>query len=88
MEPIEDKEPDREMDLRHTRNFLDCVKSRNLPNADVEMGHRSTTFCLLANVSLATRARLEWDAEQEVVTSHDAANKLLHYLYREPWTLD
>ena len=40
----------------HVRNFLDCVKSRNRPHADVEIGHRSTTMALLANMSLASRA--------------------------------
>ena len=87
MEPIEVKEPDREMDLRHTRNFLDCVKSRQRPNADVEIGHRSTTFSLLANISLATRLRLEWDAQREAITNNSQANELLHYEYRKPWTL-
>ena len=32
-------------------------------------------------------SRLEWDAEREVITNHDEANKLLHYDYREPWKL-
>jgi predicted dehydrogenase len=74
--------------VAHTRNFLDCVKSRQRPNADVEVGHRSTTCSLLANISLATRSRLEWDAQQETITNNSAANKLLHYEYREPWSLD
>jgi hypothetical protein len=87
MEPMEEKEPDRQMDLRHTRNFLDCVKSRKRPNADIEIGHRSTTFCLLANISLATRSRLEWDAKREVITNNDDANKMLQYDYRKPWKL-
>jgi hypothetical protein len=26
-----------------TRNFIDCLKSRNKPNSDVEIGHASTT---------------------------------------------
>ena len=38
----------------HTRNFLDCIKSRALPNADIEIGHRSTSMALLANIALAT----------------------------------
>ncbi len=87
MEPLEEKEPDRQMDLHHTRNFLDCVKSRERPNADIEIGHRSTTFCLLANISLATRLRLEWDAKREVIGNNDEANEMLHYEYRRPWKL-
>ena len=71
----------------HTRNFLDCVKSRNKPNADVEIGHRSTSFSLMANISLVTRLRLEWDAQEERFTNSEAANQLLHYEYRKPWKL-
>ncbi len=72
---------------QHARNFLDCVKSREKPNADVEIGHRSTTMSLLANISLATGERLEWDAEKEQITNNPEANELLHYEYRKPWKL-
>jgi predicted dehydrogenase len=71
---------------RHARNFLDCVKSRQRPNADIEDGHRSTTFSLIANIALATRARLDWDAQAERFTNNDQANELLDYEYRQPWS--
>jgi len=77
----------RNLTSRHARNFLDCVKSRKKPNADVEIGHRSTTMALLANISLETGLRLEWDAETETITNSPAAAKLLHYEYRKPWKL-
>jgi predicted dehydrogenase len=73
---------------QHARNFLDCIKSRALPNADVEIGHRSTTFSLLANIALATRSVLEWDAQRETILSPMEANQYLHYEYRKPWKLD
>ena len=44
-----------ELDTAHARNFLDCVKSRQRPNCDVEEGHRSTSYALLANIALATK---------------------------------
>ena len=72
---------------QHTRNFLDCIKSRERPSADVEEGHRSTTISLLGNISLAVGERLAWDAEKERITNHPAANDLLHYEYRRPWEL-
>ncbi|HUV12980.1 MAG TPA: Gfo/Idh/MocA family oxidoreductase [Acidobacteriota bacterium] len=71
----------------HVRNFLDCVKSRNECRCPLEEGHRSTTFAHLANIALATRSRVEWDPEKEIVTSPSSANKLLHYDYRKPWKL-
>ncbi len=72
----------------HARNFLDCMKSREMPNCDIEIGHRSTTMSLLANISMAVRQRLDWDAETERFTNNDAANQLLHYEYRAPWKLE
>jgi predicted dehydrogenase len=73
---------------QHARNFLDCMRSRKLPNCDVEVGHRSTTFSLLANISLATKMRLEWDPDREQIANYPQANQLLHYEYRKPWKLD
>ncbi|HEX2974780.1 MAG TPA: Gfo/Idh/MocA family oxidoreductase, partial [Bacteroidales bacterium] len=69
------------------RNFLDCVKSRQTPLCSIEEGHRSTSFAHLANISLATRQRLEWDPEKERFTNSEKANQLLHYEYRKPWKL-
>jgi hypothetical protein len=89
MQPEEVKFPRRERDLTglHIRNFLDCVASRKTPNCDIETGHRSTSFALLANIALKTRARLDWDPEAERITNHKDANKYLHYEYRAPWKL-
>jgi len=89
MEPVQVRLPGRLGDLvaLHTRNFLDCVKSRAKPCADGEIGHRSTTLSLLANISLAVGKRLEWDAQAERFLDCDEANAMLHYEYRKPWTL-
>jgi len=78
---------DGDLTEQHIRDFLDCVKSRKRPTADVEDGHRSTTFAHLANIALETKSRIEWDAERERITNNEAANELLHYEYRAPWKL-
>jgi hypothetical protein len=49
-------------------------------------GEGSTTFALLANIALATRARLDRDAQAERITNNDRANELLDHQYRPPWT--
>jgi hypothetical protein len=41
----------------------------------------------LANISLQTRMRIEWDADQEKILNSEEANNLLHYEYRKPWKL-
>jgi predicted dehydrogenase len=69
------------------RNFLDCIKSREVPLCSLEDGHRSTSFAHLANIALATRERLQWDPVKERFTNSEAANQMLHYDYRKPWKL-
>lgn len=71
----------------HARNFLDCVKSRQQPNCDIETGHRSTSAPLIGNIAYKTKAFLEWDAKAERFSNHEAANKLLSYKYRAPYRL-
>ena len=71
----------------HARNFLDCVRSRKECNCSPEIGHRSTTTTLLANVAYDRGRQLSWDAGQERFTNDDEANKLLSYEYRPPWKL-
>jgi len=72
---------------QHARNFLDCVRSRQRCNCDIETGHRSTTATLIANIAHQTRSYLEWDAQQECFTNNGSANKLLDYEYRVPYRL-
>ncbi|MDR1494099.1 MAG: Gfo/Idh/MocA family oxidoreductase [Planctomycetaceae bacterium] len=38
-------------DVEHKRNFLDCIRSRELPNADIEKGHRSTSLVHYSTIS-------------------------------------
>ena len=69
----------------HVRNFLDCVKSRQLPVADVEGGHRSVTSCHLANIALKLKRTVRWDPDQEDVVGDPEASALLTKQYRSPW---
>ena len=76
------------LDEQHVRNFLDCVKSRQKPNADVEEGHLSAVMCHLGNLSTRLGRSLTWDAEHERVVGDNEANALLTKAYRKPWTLE
>jgi len=42
----------------HVKNFLDCVKSRQEPNAPVEVGHNAVTGPHLANLALRQQKRV------------------------------
>jgi hypothetical protein len=71
----------------HARNFLDCVKSRSQCNCDIEIGHRSTSATLLANIALKTKAVLDWDSQAERFPQNAEATTLLSYKYRDPYKL-
>ena len=72
----------------HVRNFLDSVKTRRKPAVDIEDGHRVTSTCHLANISLRTGQKLAWDAKAERITNWPGANDLLLRDYRAPWHLE
>ena len=69
----------------HVRNFLDCIKSRHRPVSDVEDGHRVAVACHLANLSLRTGRKLQWDAVKEDIVGDPEASKMLVRPYRKPW---
>ncbi|MBK5292979.1 MAG: hypothetical protein JJE04_15065 [Acidobacteriia bacterium] len=69
------------------RNFLDCVKSRARPIADVEDCHQITTACHLGNLLLRTGRKLRWDAEKEEIIGDREASAMLERPYRKPWVL-
>ena len=56
-----------ESHLDHVRNFLDCIKSRQWPISDVEIGHRSTTAPHLANIALRSGRKVKWDGAKEQI---------------------
>lgn len=69
----------------HTRNFLDCVKSRKMPAADVEQGHLIATACHLANISLRLGRLIRWDPAREDVIGDKEASSWLARPYRKKW---
>ena len=69
----------------HMRNFLDTIRTRGRPVADIEEGHISTASCILANLSQRLNRTLTWDAAKQVIERDDEANRLLRRPYRPPW---
>jgi predicted dehydrogenase len=71
----------------HERNFLECVKSRQRPNSDVEIGRLSTTLCHLGNISYRLGRDVRFDAKTETFVNDKEANALLTKEYRAPYVL-
>ncbi|HTM49956.1 MAG TPA: Gfo/Idh/MocA family oxidoreductase [Bryobacteraceae bacterium] len=56
-----------DMTLDHVKNFLDCVRSRKLPNGDVLIGHRSAQASHLGNIAYMQKRRLSFDTTREEI---------------------
>ena len=68
----------------HWANFLHCIKTREKPQSDIEKCYHSTATCLLGNVALRSKLRIDWDGE---TLRQPETRKYLTREYRKPWKL-
>ena len=71
----------------HTANFVECVRSRNKPLGEIEVGYRATTVALLGNVALAAGRKLNWDGAKGDFVNDREASKMLGRHARKPWDM-
>ena len=69
------------------RDFLDCVKTRQDPYFPVDIGHRVSTVCHLANIALKLGRKVKWDPQAERFENDADANAMLARSLRSPWKL-
>jgi predicted dehydrogenase len=71
----------------HMQNWLDCIRTRSKPVADVEIGHRSISVSHLVNITREVGRPLKWDPAKEQFIGDDEANKLVDRPRRKGWEL-
>jgi predicted dehydrogenase len=72
----------------HKENFIECIRTRARPNADIEEGHRSAALVHLANISTRLGGRrLPFDAKTETFGGDSEANRLLRRENRTPYSI-
>ena len=76
--------PDKE---NHVANWLDCIQSREDPNAPVEVGHLITSISHLINICRIVGRPIDWNATKEEITNDKEANDLLVKARRPQFTL-
>jgi predicted dehydrogenase len=75
-------------DAPHKENFIRCIRSRQLPNADIEEGHKSALLAHLGNISYRLGGRaLRFDARKEAFVGDREACGLLKREYRAPYVV-
>ncbi len=72
----------------HLGNFFDCVRSRQQPICDAEIGHRSASVCHLGVIAIRLGRKLEWDPQREKFVGDDEANGYVSREMRKPWSLE
>jgi predicted dehydrogenase len=87
MTPFPRQEGSSDYHFTHVRNFIDCLKTRQTPRAEVEIGHKSSIACHLGNIAVRLRRYVRWDAEKEQVSGDPEAQALVGREYRKPWAL-
>jgi predicted dehydrogenase len=75
--------------VHHVRNFIESVRSRNKPSADLEtVGHPSSMLCHVGNIAWRLGRQLRLDAATETFVGDDEANAMrTRPEYRKPWLL-
>jgi predicted dehydrogenase len=82
---VEHNDADDESD-DHMRNFIECVRTRELPAADISAGHISAIHCHLANIVSRTGRTLAFDQETETIVGDAHANLYVKRAYRTHWS--
>lgn len=76
-----------QMNVPHWQNFVECIRTRANPTSDIETCVRSSTACILANLSMRHQTWIDWDDENATVKqSH--IRPFLKAKYRAPWKLE
>jgi predicted dehydrogenase len=71
----------------HYRDFHNCIRTRQKPICDVEIGHRSVTVCHLGTIAIRLGRTLHWDPETEQFVGDEEANRWVNKPMRPPWHL-
>jgi predicted dehydrogenase len=71
----------------HTKNFIDCMKSREKPNCDVAIASNTAINAHMGNIALKVGRKVYWDQNSNSFENDKQANGLINANYREPWKL-
>jgi len=73
--------------VNHYNDWFECIRTRQRPICDVEVGHRSVTVCHLGNIAIRLGRELHWDPKKELFVNDAEANMLISRPMRAPWHL-
>ena len=86
MEAVEKQKTDNLDHENHVADFIDCMKTRGRPSADIEVGRNAALFAHLGNIAYRTGRKLRWDDAAGRIADDPEANALMRPVYRKPWS--
>ncbi len=71
----------------HVKNFLECIKTRTLPNCDIAIAANTAKVAHMGNIAYRTGHKIFWDKSSNQFVNDSDANGYLSKDYRKPWKI-
>ena len=84
-QPLTNRKVELYVSKNHMGNFFDCVRSRQQPICDAEIGHRSVSLCHLGLIAIRLGRKLQWDPKKEQFLNDKEAGQFIAREMRRPW---
>lgn len=72
---------------QHTKNFVECIKSRQKPNGDVEFGAHAAINAQLGNMAYRLGRKIVWDSTKNMIVNDPKAMEMAKASYHNGWNL-
>lgn len=87
MEAVPRQKTAGEAHLEHVKDFVSCVRSRELPVCTIDIGRLAALYAHLGNIAYRSGETLHYDEVGNTFGSHSEANRYITPVYRKPWEL-
>lgn len=78
-------QPGKENHSEHVRNFLDCIKTKEMPRCTIEMGRMAGIYAHLGNIAYRSGGPVIYDESKQKIINNKGADALVFPQYRQPW---
>ncbi|MDM8009319.1 MAG: Gfo/Idh/MocA family oxidoreductase [Phycisphaerae bacterium] len=69
----------------HRQDWINCIRTRQRPVCDVEIGASTVTTCHLGNIAYWLGRPIRWDPERQQIIGDEKASRWLDRPKRAPW---
>ena len=85
-EVVASGKPTNNMGVAHAEDFIESIKSRKPPIADISHGHISAAVAIFGNVAFLSDQKVRYNPEENTL-QRERLNRFLTREYRDGWEL-